>query len=799
MKKKLVSLISVSFLTLTLASCGDVNPTQDPTVDPTVTPTEPTVDPTDPTVDPTEPTEDPTKGSRDIYSDLDDSEEIDESTAVTVTGNLSRIVNPPFLHKIDMYNAGCINPVSYYERDMDLCKQLNFNSLRVDLSAGKENGNGGQFMVEEECETSEVDENGDYSINTDSLGFDFTDFDELMTYFVEMDALPYMSWCYIPFPLQENGYWKKFNDHVTNWQDVWEECYYQYVKHCVDNNVKIGYHELYNEPDLEMIRWWNEDERDTFAGFLDYRDFAPDGDPSKGKYFDMYKYGAEGVLRADPDATVGGPAYAIGETAAWSGLIKRIAQENVPMDFFSFHSYMDGETWYMSDESRASGSNNELEQIVHEIANYPQHLNTQIHISEFSPLNDDNGAKEGSNSSFNTYRGASRTFTAIEEIVNRTSIQLVSWAQLMSVNSTKNDAYGIIDKEGNAKSSYNALRIYSDLPVFRYGINSDDSQSGIKSFLAADNDKVSIVLWNENSSYDEDGNFSTEGDREVCLKLKDCWLDNATRRVYRIDEDHATSYDYAENPLLEAQNVRTYNSTDEKVWSGNIPAEATVYITINRGANRDFDFASENVSFCNLIKNEYWYEDRYRKIKGNDEYYQDYEDDIHGSFAQFDRKTMTAYLGVGECAGKRDGSAKKQGVALTSAICDELPTKITIRPYYEGKPSIIDDYSNLGVRIDFYDDSTKEYTNSCFFYDGVYSTSDYRNQDTLLSDQDEFPFGTKEAVDEVYLFNSNTDWEINLENFAPDGWENGTRRAAISFYMRNTGVNTRASFKVMEG
>ncbi|MCR4880119.1 MAG: hypothetical protein K5906_04110 [Bacilli bacterium] len=754
-------------------------------------------------------------GPRDVIQETDDDESIELSNVINFTGDLSMIVNPPFLKKVDLYNAGCINPVTYYERDAKYCRDLNANSLRVDLSAGKANGNGGRYLVSDDFKISEPDSEGKYNVLLDSLKYNFGEFDQLVGYFKDIDVLPYMSWCYLPYPLQQNSNWKKFDDNVKNWQEVWEEVYYQYAKHCLDNDIKIGYHEMFNEPDLETLHFWGDE---SIQGFLDWRDFccSPDDytklDPSKGKYFDMYKYGVTGVRRADPDATIGGPAFAIGNIAAWGGLIDRIASEKLPMDFFSFHSYMDGDTWYMSDEQRAKGKENELEQIVHNLVKkdnnvYQNYMTTQMHISEFSPLNDYNGAKEGLNSPFNTYRGGSRTFTGLDEIVNRTSIQLVSWAQIMSVNSNKNDAYGIIDKNGNLKSSYNALKIYQDLPVWRYGISSDDENSGIKAYLASDEDKVSIVLWNTNNSYNESGGVSTEGDRNVRVNLKNCWLNNATRRVYRIDANHASSYDDTPNPELEAQNIRTYNSTDEKVWQGQIPAEGMVYITINRGENKDFDADTKACGFANDIKTEYWYEDRARGIRGNDEYYEDYANDIHGSFEQFNRKTWTAYLGMGDCKGKHNGGgAINQGVALSAVTCDSLPTKFNISCQVEGNPTMVNDYSGLGVRIDFYNASSDSYTKSVFFHDGIYSSKDYREQDPSIlnySGSGSYPFGTKVMNDEnnVGVFvkaNENNEWEIDLSQYAPGSWLQSEQRAIVSFYMRNTGPNTRAMFQLKE-
>ena len=760
----------------------------------------------------------PSSGSslrpKDVIQDIDDDENVDLADAITVTGDLNVIVNPPFLKKVDLYNAGVILPVNYYERDSEYSKALNANSLRVDLSLGKLAGNGGRYLVSSDYEISEKDGDGKYDVLIDSLKYDFTEFDQLVGYFKDIDVLPYMSWCYIPYPLQQNSNWKKFDDNVKNWKEVWNEVYYQYVKHCVDNNIRIGYHEIYNEPDLEILHFWGDDK---ISGFLDWRDFCynPDNptepDPSSGRYFDMYKEGLSGVLRADPDATVGGPAFAIADTAVWGGFIDKVANENLPMDFFSFHSYMDGETWYVKDENRELGKENELEQVLHRLIyrdeyrkNYPNYMKTQIHINEFSPLNDDNGAKEGLNSPFNTYRGAARTFTGLDEVINRTSVQLVSWAQLMSVNSNKNDAYGIIDKYGNIKASYNALKIYQDMPVWRYDISNSDPNSGIKAYLASDNDKISILLWNTNDSYNSSGGTSKYGDRTVKVKLDNCWLDEATRRVYRIDSTHASSYDETPNSELVAQNIRTYYHDDDVVWAGNVPAEGVVYITINRGDNKDFYLDSEPYSFANDIKTEYWYEDRARRIKGNDEMYEDYVNNIHGSYAQFNRKNWTAYLGLGDCRGNREGGAINEGVALTAVTCDNLPTKFNASVNLEGNPMTINEYSGLGVRVDFYDSNTDSYTKSVFFHNGIYSPKDFREQDPnvlMYACPTSYPFGTgimSDSNNVDSLLPVGDEWNIDLSSYAPSGWANGNRRAIISFYMRNTGPNSRAKIQLQE-
>ena len=62
---------------------------------------------------------------------------------------------------------------------------------------------------------------------------------------------------------------------------------------------------------------------------------------------------------------------------------------------------------------------------------------TPEEINEFSSLNNENGALSGDTCDFNYYYGAQMTLDGLFEAVDRSSIQLVNWAQLLSVaNST---------------------------------------------------------------------------------------------------------------------------------------------------------------------------------------------------------------------------------------------------------------------------------------------------------------------------------------------------------------------------
>ncbi|KAK5175222.1 uncharacterized protein LTR77_000359 [Saxophila tyrrhenica] len=112
----------------------------------------------------------------------------------------------------------------------------------------------------------------------------------------------------------------------TNWSK-WGELIYQWTKHCVERygqvEVETWYWEIWNEPN---IPYWNG---------------------TQTQYFTLYDYAVDGILRALPTATVGGPEVAGGPDGDWLGLFldhtingqnNATGGKGAPLDFISFHA-----------------------------------------------------------------------------------------------------------------------------------------------------------------------------------------------------------------------------------------------------------------------------------------------------------------------------------------------------------------------------------------------------------------------------------------------------------------------------
>ncbi len=643
----------------------------------------------------------------------------------TATADMQKALNLSLLKKITMYNAGTINPISNYNRDMDLIEAMNAESLRIDLSIGKQNDDrnytGGTFLV-----TGTDDDWQNYNYN-------FSQLDSIVNQISAKDVLPYLDWTYVPKPLQENPNdktqgWKKINTSLPNWEEAWSQVYYNYAKHYVDKGIQIGYHEVLNEPDM-------------FEGaggmFMDKEQFE------SGLHNKLYELSSKAIRKADPDATIGGPAFAFANSNEKNNFLRYVKDNNAPLDFYSFHSY-DG-----------LGNLNYTTDLFARDEYKFDFLKTAFHMNEYSWLNGNYGEIFDKDNYFNTYKGAEKTLSAIMDVVERTDVQWVHWAQFME-STVYDDAYGLIYSNGHVKAAYNAVKMYNDMPVWRYDVAG--LPSGVKGVFSANDTKMGYLIWNTNDSA-----------QTITLKVNNPVFDIATRRVYRIDSSHGSYYENAKNEHLVAAGVGAVD-LNKAVWSGQIPANGVVYITLNEDGYDDFRaWADRTTDFATDVKTTYYYWMRNvetQRVKEGT-----------AGYSHFDRNSWTMYLS--------NGVSSDFGVAEASVIAKNLPEKFNVLFKTEGTLKHVDNNSALLFRIDFYDDKTNEYTYSVVFHNGLYD-------ETRGSG---WNWGTKQKPNKVVQFTGDV-YNIDLSQYVPEGWNAKTGKAELSYVMQNAGDNTRAAIQL---
>jgi len=147
--------------------------------------------------------------------------------------------------------------------------------------------------------------------------FHFDTLDRSVDNILKTGAEPLMCLCFKPRIL-----FPEINQDVVEPTDYtqWENLIFRLVRHYQQRGARIRYWEVGNEPDI------GED------GGCPYR-FKPDS------YVRYYQRTAAAILRADPQARVGGPALASVHSPLLPALLDAARTNRTPLHFVSWHIY----------------------------------------------------------------------------------------------------------------------------------------------------------------------------------------------------------------------------------------------------------------------------------------------------------------------------------------------------------------------------------------------------------------------------------------------------------------------------
>ncbi len=147
--------------------------------------------------------------------------------------------------------------------------------------------------------------------------YHFETLDRSVDTILRTGAKPLMCICFKPRVL-----FPTVNHDVVEPNDYgqWEELIFQLVRHYRQRGAGIRYWEVANEPDIGE------------SGGCPYR-FKPDS------YCRYYQHTVSAILRADPNALVGGPALAWWGSPILPALLELADKDKAPLHFVSWHIY----------------------------------------------------------------------------------------------------------------------------------------------------------------------------------------------------------------------------------------------------------------------------------------------------------------------------------------------------------------------------------------------------------------------------------------------------------------------------
>jgi len=484
---------------------------------------------------------------------------------VTITADFAAPVDYPLAKEtFAVYNSGLVT-LDRYRRDAERFAEVGPESLRIDIAWGWPPGED-PYAVQPVTGT------------TDEPVYNFDELDALAALLNSQGVLPYWSYCYMPVPLQREGDWRSAPVSM----EAWERVLRAFARHYREAGIRIGYHEVYNEPDLV----------DPSAGSVFFTG-------TRDEYFEMYRRGASGLKAGDPDAVVGGPALAVTGEGSWmADFLAHARARDLPLDFFSFHHY-------------GPGVGEAVERMRDGLSRDPRFAATELHLNEYNALPIDyptGGPQE-------MYALAAALLQDFHDLLGYPYLTKVSWAQFL--DSGHGNYSGMVSIDGHRKAVFNAYKIYMAMPTDRrrVGIAAPTGIDGIAGMAATDGHRAGIVVWNTSGA-----------ERIVSVALRDIPFPRGAFRVYRIDTDHAS---WGDNPATEAlttTETRDGVDTAALAWSGLLPRDAVVYLEVDDGSG--FSEAPAH-PVATVVRTLHHYPDRMRT-----------------AYADFDARTWIARLGM---------------------------------------------------------------------------------------------------------------------------------------------------------
>lgn len=279
-------------------------------------------------------------------------------------------------------------------------------------------------------------------------------------------------------------FWYKMNISPPVSYDAWEDFIRAYALHIIERyglqRVKNWRFEVWNEPNLKN-NFWSGDQQD---------------------YFHLYAATAHGLKSVSEDLQVGGPA---GAGDLWNiPLAEYCRDENVPLDFISFHGYPIGE----KDSPDPPGYNfiNFIKKAQQDMkdAGFP---NMPLYCTEWSTLTENRHGKNtwiGNDSVSTLYAAAAAAHYAVECDPYIDAFSFWAGSDIfeehcphLSRFSRDNQHYGLLSIDGTPKPPYYAFYFLSRMNGPRYSITMDAPPAIPANMIATDETAATrALMWN---------------------------------------------------------------------------------------------------------------------------------------------------------------------------------------------------------------------------------------------------------------------------------------------------------------
>lgn len=461
-----------------------------------------------------------------------------------------------------------------------------------------------------------------------------------------------------------------------------------------------------------------------------------------GDYNKIYETVAPKIRVADPDALIAGPAMfnnANHREDFNEEFVANVLSKDLPLDFYSIHSY-----------NRFRSNVDDLPVFVGIVRNEMGANFQTVPIIfteyEFYPAGDTENIIEKQKNRELT-QGAVNWLFDMNYFIEQTDIMTVTWNRWRAI---EGDRGGLIFEDLSRRPIYWTNKLYGDMPVERKAMTFTNADK-LNGFASANESRAGILIWNEKSSA-----------QSVTISTANLPFANGTVSLYRIDADNSS---YLENSATdELSLISTTDISTLDNLSLDIPGPGIIFLDIIPEATPT---ETEELG-ATFIRSWQW---TGRNGDGS----------ITGDYGDFDWRNWTA----------RSGVKGETGRGISGVTIENTPSAFKVSTEAFNLDPQSDNNALLGIRLDYVAGGNP--TKSVLFHGGIFNAAR----------TNELPWGAGGVtadviIDKSSIIGNSNPFRINIDSLAPDGWSGGERRAIISLWMENTGVESQAVMKMFD-
>jgi hypothetical protein len=340
-----------------------------------------------------------------------------------------------------------------------------------------------------------------YKVDQGNNQYDFSRLDAAIDSILATGARPMLSLSYTP-DSKEPSDWNQWNNLITTTVN----------RYSIEKNISGIYYEVWNEPDL-------------FGGWH----YA-----KSPNYSTLYINTARAVATGAKGSVykVGGPAITAYYSNWIKALFKTASENNVPLDFISWHKYSTNINDYQKD----------FENLNQILSDYPQYFNIERLITEVGPNSDPDPDYDNSKSGIHLISLSTQLYGKIHRIFTFEAIDGPS------PRSDKSSGWGIFTHDQKPKARYFALQFLNQLQGTQ--LSSSGDGSWVTSLSSKNNQTIQtlIVNYDPNNSHVETTPITFQSLKPGQYQLSITqYLGKTNKKSFTV-----SSSSYTENIYLEA-------------------------------------------------------------------------------------------------------------------------------------------------------------------------------------------------------------------------------------------------------